>query len=37
MNRLKERYVNEIVPSLIEKYNYKNKLDVVMLLIIVNF
>ena len=27
MNRLKERYVNEIVPSLIEKYNYKNKME----------
>ena len=27
MNRLKERYVNEIVPSLIEKYNYKNRLE----------
>lgn len=27
MNRLKEKYVNEIVPSLIEKYNYKNKME----------
>jgi len=27
MNRIKERYVNEIVPSLIEKYNYKNKME----------
>ena len=28
MNRLKEKYVNEIVPSLINKYNYKSIMEV---------
>lgn len=28
MNRLKEKYVNEIVPSLREKYNYANVMEV---------
>lgn len=28
MNRLKEKYVNEIVPSLKEKYNYKSSMEV---------
>ena len=28
MNRLKEKYLNEIVPSLIEKHNYKSKMEV---------
>ena len=28
MNRLKERYVNEIVPSLIKKHNYKTIMEV---------
>lgn len=26
MNRLKEKYINEVVPSLIKKYNYKSKM-----------
>ena len=28
MNRLKEKYINEIVPSLREKYNYKSVMEV---------
>lgn len=28
MNRLKEKYVNEIVPSLMEKHNYKSIMEV---------
>ena len=28
MNRLKEKYLNEVVPSLMEKYNYKSKMEV---------
>ena len=28
MNRLKEKYVNEIVPSLMNKYNYKSIMEV---------
>ena len=28
MNRLKEKYVNEVVPSLQEKYNYKSVMEV---------
>ena len=28
MNRLKEKYVNEIVPSLTKKYNYKSIMEV---------
>lgn len=28
MNRLKEKYVNEIVPSLMQKYNYKSVMQV---------
>lgn len=28
MNRLKERYVNEIVPNLMKKYNYKSVMQV---------
>ena len=28
MNHLKERYNKEIVPSLREKYNYKNVMEV---------
>ena len=28
MNRLKEKYLNEIVPSLIEKHNYKSVMEV---------
>ena len=28
MNRLKEKYLNEVVPSLMNKYNYKSKLEV---------
>ena len=28
MNRLKEKYLNEIVPSLTQKYNYKTIMDV---------
>ncbi|MDD6264207.1 MAG: 50S ribosomal protein L5 [bacterium] len=28
MNRLKEKYLNEVVPSLMNKYNYKSKMEV---------
>ena len=28
MNRLKEKYLNEVVPSLKEKYNYKSIMEV---------
>ena len=28
MNRLKEKYLNEIVPSLQNKYNYKSVMEV---------
>ena len=28
MNRLKEKYVNESVPSLMNKYNYKSIMEV---------
>ena len=28
MNRLKERYLKEVVPSLQEKYNYKSKMEI---------
>ena len=28
MNRLKEKYLNEVVPSLMSKYNYKSKMEV---------
>ena len=28
MNRLKEKYLNEVVPSLMNKYNYKSKIEV---------
>ena len=28
MNRLKEKYVNEVVPSIMNKYNYKSKMEV---------
>lgn len=28
MNRLKEKYVKEIVPSLMNKYNYKSIMEV---------
>ena len=28
MNRLKEKYLNEVVPSLREKYNYKSIMEV---------
>ena len=28
MNRLKEKYLNEVIPSLKEKYNYKNVMEV---------
>ena len=28
MNRVKEKYLNEVVPSLMEKYNYKSKMEV---------
>ena len=28
MNRLKEKYLNEVVPSLMEKYNYKTTMEV---------
>ena len=28
MNRLKEKYLNEVVPSLIEKHNYKSVMEV---------
>ena len=28
MNRLKEKYLNEVVPSLMNKYNYKSKMKV---------
>ncbi len=28
MNRLKEKYLNEIVPSLVEKHNYKSVMEV---------
>ena len=28
MNRLKEKYLNEIVPSLTSKYNYKSRMEV---------
>ena len=28
MNRLKEKYLNEVVPSLMKKYNYKSVMEV---------
>ena len=28
MNRLKEKYLNEVVPSLMSKYNYKSIMEV---------
>ena len=28
MNRLKEKYINEVVPSLMSKYNYSSKMEV---------
>ena len=28
MNRLKEKYLNEVVPSLMSKYNYKSVMEV---------
>ena len=28
MNRLKEKYLNEVVPSLKEKYNYKSSMEI---------
>ena len=28
MNRLKEKYLNEVVPSLMNKYNYKSIMEV---------
>ena len=28
MNRLKEKYLNEVVPSLRKKYNYKSIMEV---------
>ncbi|WP_077616526.1 50S ribosomal protein L5 [Caenibacillus caldisaponilyticus] len=28
MNRLREKYLNEVVPALIEKFQYKNKMEV---------
>ena len=28
MNRLKEKYLKEVVPSLQEKYNYKSKMEI---------
>ena len=28
MNRLKEKYVNEIVPSLMQKYNYTSVMQI---------
>ena len=28
MNRLKEKYLNEIIPSLTSKYNYKTIMEV---------
>ena len=37
MNRLQERYENEVVKSLMEKFNYSSKMVLVMQYLIQNY